>query len=40
MRLSSSTIDGITIYQEDLKGCIMNDYQALDFIKLLGIRIK
>ena len=38
--LSDCEINQITIYPDDLKGCILNEYQAFSFIKLLGIRIK
>ena len=38
--LSNSTIDAITIYADDIKGCILNEYQALEFVKLLGIKIR
>ena len=34
--LSNSVIDAITVYADDIKGCILNEYQALDFIKLLA----
>jgi uncharacterized protein YjbI with pentapeptide repeats len=36
---SNSEISGIIIFTEDLKGVIMNESQALDFVKILGIRI-
>lgn len=38
--LSSNIINGIILYPEDLKGSIMTEYQALEFVKILGIKIK
>ena len=37
---STCNIQGITVYPNDLKGVILTDYQALEFIRLLGIQIK
>ena len=37
---SNSEIDEITCYLEDLKGAIMNEIQALEFLKIIGIKIK
>ena len=36
---SKCNIEGIITYTEDLKGCFMNENQALSFIKILGINI-
>ena len=33
-------IEGIIVGQEDLKGMIVNDFQAVELSKLLGIIIK
>ena len=38
--LSSSFIDGIVISLEDIKGAIINEYQAINLIALLGVKIK
>ena len=38
--LSSSFIDGITISLEDIKGAIINEYQAINLIGLIGVKIK
>lgn len=38
--LSTCIIDGITIYEKDLKGVILTQLQALEFLKILGIKIK
>lgn len=38
--LSSSFIDGIVISLEDIKGAIINEYQAINLIGLLGVKIK
>ena len=37
---STCSIEGIIVYQNDLKGSIMNYNQAIDFIKILGIKVK
>ena len=37
---SESTIDGITVLTEDIKGAIINEFQAIELISLLGIKIK
>ena len=37
---TTSVLDGITLYPNDLKGVILTQNQALEFIKLLGIIIK
>ena len=37
---STCNITGITLFPNDIKGAILNDIQALEFIKLLGIVIK
>lgn len=37
---SNSDISGIIIFTEDLKGVTMSESQALDFVKILGIRTK
>ena len=33
-------IEGITVDKDDLKGMIVNDFQAIELSKLLGIIIK
>ena len=38
--LSNSFIDGITISLEDIKGAIINEYQAINLIELIGVKIK
>ena len=38
--LSNSFIDGIVVSMEDIKGAIINEYQAIDLINLLGVKIK
>lgn len=38
--LSNSFIDGITISLEDIKGAIINEYQAINLIGLIGVKIK
>ena len=38
--LSNSFIDGIVISIEDIKGAIINEYQAINLISLLGVKIK
>lgn len=38
--LSTDIISGITIYPNDIYGIILNEIQALDFLKILGIKIK
>ena len=37
---STSNIDGIIIDKEDLKGLIVNQFQAVELSKLLGIVVK
>lgn len=37
--LSESIIDGIAISTEDIKGAIINEFQAIDLIGLLGVKI-
>ena len=37
---SNCNIEGIIIGREDLKGMIVNEFQALELSKLLGIIIK
>lgn len=37
---STDIISGITIYPNDIYGVILNEIQALDFLKILGIKIK
>ena len=39
INLSTDVIDSIISYPQDLKGAIMSEYQALEYIKLLGIKI-
>ena len=38
--LSSCQIDGLTINQDSLRNLVVNSYQALQFVKILGIEIK
>ena len=38
--LSDSIIEGIAISIEDIKGAIINEFQSLDLIYLLGIKVK
>ena len=38
--LSESIIDGIILSVEDIKGAIINEFQAIDLITLLGVKIK
>ena len=33
-------IDGITVEKEDLQGMIVNEFQAIDLSKILGIIVK
>ena len=40
LNLSSCFIDGLTIDIESLKNLIVNSYQALQLVKVLGIQIK
>ena len=37
---SDSLIDGIVVSIEDLKGAIINEFQAVDLIGLIGVKIK
>lgn len=37
---STCNIDGIVVDREDLKGVIVNQFQAVELSKLLGIIIK
>lgn len=32
--------NGLTLLEKDLKGVILTEYQALEYVKLLGIKIK
>ncbi|MEG1058716.1 MAG: pentapeptide repeat-containing protein [Clostridia bacterium] len=36
---TTCNIDGLILFQDDLKGVILNQNQALDFVKLLGVII-
>lgn len=38
--LSNAIIDGIAISQEDIKGAIIESFQAIDLLYLLGVKIK
>ncbi len=38
--LSNSIIDGIVVSLDDIKGAIINEYQAIDLIGLIGVKIK
>ncbi len=38
--LSGSIIEGIAVSLEDIKGAIINEFQSLDLIYLLGIKVK
>lgn len=38
--LSDAIIDGIAISQEDIKGAIIESFQAIDLLYLLGVKIK
>ena len=38
--LSNSFIDGIVVSLEDIKGAIINEYQAINLISLMGVKIK
>lgn len=38
--LSETIIDGIAISQEDIKGAVIESFQAIDLLYLLGVKIK
>ena len=38
--LSSSIIEGIAVSVEDIKGATINQFQSLDLMYLLGVKIK
>ena len=38
--LSESIIEGIAISPEDIKGATINEFQAVDLLYLLGVKIK
>ena len=38
--LSNSNIEGIAVSIEDIKGAIINQFQAIDIMYLLGVKIK
>ena len=38
--LSNSNIEGIAVSIEDIKGAIINQFQAIDLMYLLGVKIK
>ena len=38
--VSTCNIDGIVVDKEDLKGIIVNQFQAVELSKLLGIIVK
>ena len=37
---SDSIIEGIAVSIEDIKGAIINQFQAMDLLYLLGVKIK
>ena len=38
--LSESNIAGISVTLEDIKGAIINQFQAIDLLYLLGVKVK
>jgi len=38
--LSSSKIEGIAISIEDIKGAIIDQFQAIDLLYLIGVKLK
>ena len=38
--LSDSNIDGIAVSIENIKGAIINQFQAIDLLYLIGVKIK
>jgi hypothetical protein len=38
--LSDSIIEGIAISIEDIKGATINQFQALDLLYLIGVKVK
>ena len=40
MDFSDSTIEGIAVSLEDIKGAIINQFQAIDLLYLIGVKIK
>jgi hypothetical protein len=38
--LSDSRVEGLVISAQDIKGAIINQFQAVDLIGLLGVKIK
>ena len=40
MDLSDCIIEGIAVSIQDIKGAIINQFQALDLLYLLGVKIK
>ena len=38
--LSDSNIAGISVQLEDIKGAIINEFQAVDLLYLLGVKLK
>ena len=38
--LTSNTITGLIVGHEDIRGAIINEFQAIDLIMLLGVKIK
>ncbi len=37
---SDSIIEGIAVSSEDIKGAIVGQFQAIDFLYLLGVKIR
>lgn len=37
---SDSIIEGIAVSIEDIKGTIINEFQAIDLISLIGVKVK
>ena len=38
--LSDSVIDGISVSIEDIKGATINQFQALDLLYLIGVKVR
>ena len=38
--LSDSIIDGIIVSLEDIRGVMINEFQAVDLIGLIGVKVK
>lgn len=40
LNLSDSIIEGIIVSIEDIRGAIINEFQAIDLIGIIGVKIK